>query len=75
MPTYDYLCEKCLTMFDVRASVSEYEHGLNVRCPACGSGRVRRTISPVSILGSSRDNTRSSSGCCGNSEGNSGCCP
>jgi putative FmdB family regulatory protein len=75
MPTYDYRCEKCLTTFDVQASVSEYELGLNVKCPACASKRVCRTISTVSILGSSRDNTRPSSGCCGNSEGNSGCCP
>ena len=75
MPTYDYRCEKCLTTFDVQASVSEYELGLNVKCPACASKRVCRTISTVSILGSSRDSTRASSGCCGDSGGNSGCCP
>lgn len=75
MPTYDYRCEKCLTMFDVRASVSEYERGLNVKCPACDSGRVRRTISAVGILDGSRDNPRSPGGCCGDSGGSSGCCP
>jgi putative FmdB family regulatory protein len=75
MPTYDYRCEKCLNPFALQASISDYERGLKVECPACGSKRVRRTISTVSILGSSRDNTRSSSGCCGDSGGNSGCCP
>jgi putative FmdB family regulatory protein len=75
MPTYDYRCEKCLTTFDVQAGIPEYERGLKVKCPACGSKRVRRTISTVSIFGSSRDNPRSSSGCCGDARGSSGCCP
>jgi len=75
MPTYDYRCEKCLTTFDVQASISEYERGLKVKCPACSSVRVRRTINAVSILGGSRDNARSSGGCCGDSGGGSGCCP
>lgn len=75
MPTYDYRCEKCLNQFDVQATVSEYERGLDTKCPACGSKRVRRTINTVNIKRSSPNNARSSGGCCGGSEGNSGCCP
>lgn len=74
MPTYDYRCEKCLTAFAVSASVSEYEAGLNVQCPVCGSKRVRRSITAVNILAGPRGSVPQSGGCCGGPGGNPGCC-
>ncbi len=74
MPTYDYRCEKCLMMFDVQVSVAEYERGLKVKCPACGSGRVRRTMTTVNILGGSRSSVPQPGGCCGSPGGGTGCC-
>jgi putative FmdB family regulatory protein len=74
MPTYDYICKKCLAQFDINASVSRYERGLDVKCPACGSNQVRRTMSNVSILGSCRRNSSlSTGGCCGSGT-DPGCC-
>jgi putative FmdB family regulatory protein len=74
MPTYDYRCEKCLSQFEVRASIAEYERGLTVKCPDCGSRRVRRTMNTVNILSCApKNNSAAGQGCCGSGAG-SGCC-
>ena len=74
MPTYGYRCEKCLAVFEVQASISEYERGLDVNCPDCGSHKVRRTIGAVNIVGSSRNSDGSPArGCCNPGSGSS-CC-
>ena len=49
MPLYDYICQDCQKKFEVKATVAEYESGLNVRCPACASERVKRTLSVLSF--------------------------
>lgn len=43
MPLYEYCCEDCGAVYErlVRAADEK------VRCPACGSERARRKISPV----------------------------
>lgn len=51
MAAYDYICEKCLTTFEVRASFAEYESGLKVKCPRCGSTKVRRALNSVTFIG------------------------
>ena len=40
MPTYEFECADCGHRFEVRASFSQKEEGLNPRCPQCGSENV-----------------------------------
>lgn len=47
MPLYDYICQDCRAKFDVKASVAEYESGLDVRCPDCESERVKRSLTAL----------------------------
>ena len=37
MPLYEYQCQACEEVFEVRASIKEKEAGLVLVCPKCGS--------------------------------------
>jgi len=69
MPVYEYVCRDCREGFEVRASVSEYQKGLAVRCPKCGSGRVGRSWTTVNLLTPKAENHAGGCGC-----GPSTCC-
>lgn len=45
MPLYDFRCENCQRIFEVKASIKEYEAGLHPTCPHCQSSLVRQIIS------------------------------
>ena len=36
MPLYEYQCQACEEVFEVRASIREKEAGLVLVCPKCG---------------------------------------
>lgn len=40
MPTYEFQCADCGERFDVHASFSEKDKGLNPKCPKCNSESV-----------------------------------
>lgn len=71
MPIYEYFCQSCNNKFDVKATMSEKEKGLKVKCSACGSNKT------VQILGDffsfSKSKGQNSGGCCGPNPP-SGCC-
>ncbi len=50
MQSYDYLCQNCSKLFEVRASIAEYSKGLKPTCPHCGSQRAIRTFTSVNVL-------------------------
>jgi len=58
VPTYDYVCEDCGEAFEIRASIAAYSEGLNATCSACESGNVMRTFEAVTVLTSSRGETK-----------------
>jgi putative FmdB family regulatory protein len=47
MPVYEFECEKCGNRFEELTSSGTR----SLACPACGSGRTRRLLSPVSPPG------------------------
>jgi putative FmdB family regulatory protein len=47
MPVYEFECEQCGDRFEELAPSDTQ----SLACPACGSGRTRRLISPVSPPG------------------------
>lgn len=44
MPTYEFKCDDCGERFDIRASFSEKEKGLNHECPRCGNEDTERVF-------------------------------
>ncbi len=47
MPIYEYRCEECKKFFE--ALVSSHAKADEVSCTACGSSKVKRTISAASF--------------------------
>lgn len=55
MPLYDFRCEDCGEQVTIRQSFSD---DTLPRCVSCGSDRMSRLISRVSIVKSEQDRTR-----------------
>ena len=70
MPTYEFMCPKCCTRFDVFASMAEKERGIEPACPKCGATGARQVFSGVNVLGTRRGNAPP---CCPGLS--TGCCP
>lgn len=45
MPLYDFQCEHCQTIFEVRATFKEKEAGLVPECPQCHKKEARQLLS------------------------------
>ncbi len=71
MPLYDYQCQACGRVFEVRATIKEKEAGFKPVCPKCGSQNVHQRLSAVPTLRGG--NQSSPPTCCGPSAG-PGCC-
>ncbi len=44
MPDYEYHCEACKKEFTIWQTFQEHDRSQRVKCPHCGSQRVRREI-------------------------------
>jgi putative FmdB family regulatory protein len=44
MPMYEYYCQDCDNKFEIKASISEKEKGLKVKCPGCGSNKTVQVL-------------------------------
>jgi putative FmdB family regulatory protein len=71
MPVYDFQCNRCQTVFELRASIKEKEAGLEPECPNCESQDVRQLLTAGLFLHASDVATSLSS--CGPNAG-PGCC-
>lgn len=72
MPSYDYLCQACMKMFEVRIPVSAYSAKFKPKCPECGSRKVARAFTTFNVL-TPRSGGEASGGRCGPMAG-PGCC-
>ena len=71
MPFYDYHCQVCGKVFEVRATIKEKEAGLKPACPKCGGREVRQKLTTASTVhGGSQSSPPT---CCGPQAG-PGCC-
>ena len=73
MPLYDYQCQRCQTVFEVRATFKEKEEGLQPECPECQSKKTRQLLSPGLFLRKSDDGIDLTLPGCGPNAG-PGCC-
>lgn len=71
MPLYDFECQNCGEIFEVRATIQEKEAGLALICPRCGSHEARQRLSVAWTLHGSRGvalpscGPNAGPGCCG----------
>ena len=73
MPLYDYQCNYCQTIFEVRASFKEKEAGLQPECPQCNSQDVRQVLTAGLLLQIGGDGAAHNLPVCGPNSG-PGCC-
>lgn len=73
MPLYDYRCQDCQAVFEVRATFKEKEEGLKPECPQCQSKRTRQLLTSGMLLRVVSDSAPQGECACG-SGGGSGCC-
>lgn len=69
---YAYVCDKCGTAFEVRATLEEKRRGLEPACPKCASRDVTQDYSNIGMF-RGPGSRGPSSGCCGPGSG-AGCC-
>jgi putative FmdB family regulatory protein len=47
---YEYRCDYCAKVFEVRASMAEKERGLRLKCPRCGTPSATQVFSAVNVI-------------------------
>lgn len=72
MPLYDYECNRCHTIIELRASFKEKEAGLEPECPLCHSKETKQVITAGLLIRGS-DGASLSLPACGPNAG-PGCC-
>ena len=50
MPLYDFHCEQCDELFEIRVSIREKEAGLKPECPKCHSQKIRQVITAGLVI-------------------------
>ncbi len=70
MPLYDYQCQHCKSVFEVRATFREKELGLDPECPQCHRKGTRKLLSSGILLLRRSDSgstcgPKAGPGCCG----------
>lgn len=50
MPFYDFQCEQCEEVFEIRATFKEKEAGLKPECPKCHSKKTRQMITAGLVI-------------------------
>jgi putative FmdB family regulatory protein len=53
MPFYDYKCGGCKKTFSLILSIAEHDKG-KVKCPKCGSAKVRQQVTGFSVITSKK---------------------
>lgn len=69
--TYEYKCDVCGALLEIRATIAEKERGLRVECPACGGTKATQVFTAVNVL--SRSGRGGGPPFCGPDSG-AGCC-
>jgi len=50
MPLYEYECPECSKKFEIRRSINESD--IDLKCPACRKGKLKRVLSLFSTTSS-----------------------
>ena len=71
MPYYDYKCDDCQSVVEVKLSLAQKESGLSVKCTECNSVNTHQLFAAVAVGSSDRlpERSFSSGGPCGSACG------
>ncbi len=69
MPLYDFRCEACGKVFEIRATIKQKEAGIEPECPECHAHEARQVITAGLMLHGA-GGTSGPTSCCGGP----GCC-
>ncbi len=72
MPLYNFQCDECSEIFEVRATFKEKEAGLKPECPKCQSKETHQLITAGLVLHGSNGSTLSMPNC--SPDAGPGCC-
>lgn len=50
MPIYEYSCRDCGLVFEMFASMSQKQSGLNPQCPQCGSMETQQAFRSLTFV-------------------------
>jgi putative FmdB family regulatory protein len=50
MPLYDFHCDQCDEVFEVRASIKDKEAGLDPECPRCHSHAAKQLVTAGLVI-------------------------
>jgi putative FmdB family regulatory protein len=65
MPIYEYRCEECGEIFEVRASLQQKIAGLQPECPRCHGRKAAQQFRSLNVIHAGRTgNTLPAFGCC-----------
>ena len=70
--TYEYRCDSCETVFEIKATVAEKTRGLRLECPTCGSPQATQVYRSMAVLSRSGSGGGAPPYCGPGSE--AGCC-
>lgn len=73
MPLYDFQCQDCQAVFEVRATFKQKEQGIKPQCPQCQSKQTRQVLTTGLLLRVVNDGAPQGGCACGPG-GGSGCC-
>ena len=73
MPLYDYQCQACQAVFEVRATFKEKEEGLEPECPQCQSKNTKQVLTAGLLIRGGDGASLSIPPACGPNAG-PGCC-
>ncbi len=48
--TYEYKCNDCGSLLEIRATIAEKERGITVECPGCGSTNTTQVFTAVNVI-------------------------
>jgi len=50
VPRYDFVCQDCGEVFEIRVSMSAYSEDLSPECAKCGSQNTARVFGSVNVV-------------------------
>ncbi len=71
MPTYDYRCKNCDSLFSIEKSMNDPHPEI---CPSCSSNNINRVWENIQLKGCDKSSNSGGKNCGGPCRGNCGSC-
>ncbi len=65
MPLYDFRCQACGAVYEIRATIKQKENGLEPECPQCHARTARQVITAGLMVRGAAGGATGPASCCG----------